>query len=169
MVTKEKEKRLFETSLLPSGVRKYIRYLKQIRKEEEAKEVWKNAENKSNKIRKRKEKFIDSLEELLSGGNLRTWNELRGITSEEAKKIIEKIEGVPSSQRDEKFSLKDQIIGLWKSSNSETLHGYLYLLTKVYPKDIEFLISVDGAGKTAFLKWRNEVFSSKPSKKGRRF
>lgn len=169
MAAKEKEKGLFETSRLPSGVKKYIRYLKQIGEIEKAREVWKSAENKRNKIKKRKEKFINTLEELLSEDNLNTLNELRRISSEEAKKRIEKIEGVSSLQRDEKFPLKKQIIDLWKSSDGKALRRYLYLLNKAYPEDVEFLVSVNGAGKTAFLKWRQEAFSSRLFKKGRKF
>jgi len=104
--------------------------------------------NSSEEIEKRKTSFLKSVEDLL-GSSL---NSYKDLSLPEVEKEIANMEGVPTSVRQPNETAEVFILKAWKEEKgSRKVNLYLWLLDKVYPQELEYLMIVDE-------KNRNKIF-----------
>ncbi len=162
-----------EFSRLPKSIRKHIRQGKAEGKVDEAKakKDWEAAMNQPPKIKKRKVSFLSKIEEYIEdfGSDIAKKNlkEFKNYSFEEAKK---KLKDFGYDSETEKEKVDDYILKRLQRINElrsikdeeriftqEGLSLFYIVLDKVYPKEMNYLMNVNGAGKTILSKLRDKA------------
>ena len=156
MVRKEIDLSRVEIGSPQDSIAKAIREKKRKKDFDGAEKLWKNDQNKPNRIRKRIkdyfEKIDTAIKEFYPKEIQEEFKKIELISSEEAKEEIKKYNKIIIPTKGKKElnfnNLEDVNEYIMYGQKGEERIKFLFLFSKAYPESINHLFSVNGEGKT---------------------